>query len=275
MRDATDGILYVGKAKNLRQRLASYRVANPERLRRRHLRLLRAVARIELEPCADEASALARESELLRSLRPRFNRAGTWTGPRRFIGWRVAEEGLQLSVFQAPQAGVGDYVTSPTVAPISVLTLRLSGHSRDDPVSTLHAPHFTLHGPLGAHAFPLRAALARLLWCAIHLEDGFESMPQGWLRSRRCETMTIPRPRAGAGILGEAADRLGSLFSGGAEAFAEWIRQRTLSQTHPFETAVREADLDTVTKFFPLTSTAPLTLLPGSASRASFASEKE
>src|SRR5438093_425553 len=74
MRDASDAILYIGKAKNLRKRLGSYRVANPDRVPRRHLRLLRAVARIELQECADEPSALARESELLRSMRPKFNR---------------------------------------------------------------------------------------------------------------------------------------------------------------------------------------------------------
>src|SRR5882757_2838136 len=78
MRDATDCVLYVGKAKNLRKRLASYRVANPDRFKRRHLRLLRAVVRIEVRECPDELAALARESELLRELRPRFNRAGTW-----------------------------------------------------------------------------------------------------------------------------------------------------------------------------------------------------
>src|SRR5215472_1310343 len=78
MRDAANTVLYVGKAKSLRKRLASYRVANPDRLPRRHLRLLRAVEHIEFEECVDEPSALARESELLLSLRPRFNRAGTW-----------------------------------------------------------------------------------------------------------------------------------------------------------------------------------------------------
>ena len=71
MRDASGTVLYVGKAKNLRKRLGSYRVANPDRLRKRHLKLLRVVSRIDLQECADEESALLRESELLRTLRPR------------------------------------------------------------------------------------------------------------------------------------------------------------------------------------------------------------
>src|SRR5215467_12387040 len=68
MRDAADKVLYVGKAKSLRKRLASYRVANPDRMPRRHLRLLRTVRRVELQECHDEPAALARESELLREL---------------------------------------------------------------------------------------------------------------------------------------------------------------------------------------------------------------
>ena len=68
MRAMDERVLYVGKAKNLRKRLCNYRVANPDRLRKRHLRLLRAVARIELELCRDEQAALAREAELLLAL---------------------------------------------------------------------------------------------------------------------------------------------------------------------------------------------------------------
>jgi excinuclease ABC subunit C len=70
MKDREGKVLYVGKAKNLRRRLGSYRVANPDRMPPRHLRMLQAVARIELEPCSDERTALARESELLRALKP-------------------------------------------------------------------------------------------------------------------------------------------------------------------------------------------------------------
>ena len=41
MRDAADKVLYVGKANNLQQRLRNYRIANPDRLPPRQLRMLR------------------------------------------------------------------------------------------------------------------------------------------------------------------------------------------------------------------------------------------
>ena len=69
MKDASDRVLYVGKAKDLKQRLNHYRVANPDRMPRRHLRMVREVARIEFQFCANEAAALKRESKLLRSLK--------------------------------------------------------------------------------------------------------------------------------------------------------------------------------------------------------------
>lgn len=70
------GVLYVGKAKNLRKRLASYRVANPERFPRRMIRLLNLTVRIEFDVCRTEACAVHREEELICVLAPKFNRAG-------------------------------------------------------------------------------------------------------------------------------------------------------------------------------------------------------
>ena len=70
------GVLYVGRAKNLRRRISSYRVANPERQPRRVIRLLQAVTRIEFDECPDEAAAQRREEALICVLAPRFNRAG-------------------------------------------------------------------------------------------------------------------------------------------------------------------------------------------------------
>jgi len=72
----TEGVLYVGKARNLRKRLSSYRVANPERLPRRIIRLLFQVRRIELDVCETEVAAIEREELLICVLTPKFNRAG-------------------------------------------------------------------------------------------------------------------------------------------------------------------------------------------------------
>jgi len=105
MRDRTGEVVYVGKTKNMRQRLRSYRVANPERVSRRHLRLMREVVRIGFDLCPTESAALAREARLLRRLKPRFNRAGVWPGQARFLTWRFAEETVQFSVPEVPTLG--------------------------------------------------------------------------------------------------------------------------------------------------------------------------
>jgi predicted GIY-YIG superfamily endonuclease len=213
MRDAADKVLYVGKAKNLRKRLGNYRVANPERMPRRHLRMLRAVERIELERCADEPSALARESELLRLWRPRFNRAGTWPGTPRFLAWRTTDEGLDLAVVQ---------------------TVDSSWQSL---------------GPLGYSAVPLRTILIRLLWCALHPERGLAGMPQGWFDGGYGQVVTIPCHCKRLADFQDAEARLHRLLSGHADEFREWICERTTSQIHPFEVSVRENDLVAVAEW--------------------------
>jgi len=148
MRDATGLVLYVGKAKNLRQRLSHYRVANPDRMRRRHLRLLRQVVRIELQECVDEPAALAREAELLRALKPKFNRAGVWPATPRFLVWRWTGRTLDLAITEAPAIG------------------------------------WMVFGPFGSGVVFLRAALVRLLWYALNPASGSTTMPQGWLHGR-------------------------------------------------------------------------------------------
>ena len=105
LRDASNAVIYVGKAKNLRQRLSQYRVANPEQLPRRTIRLLHTAVTIDWEECPDELAALARERELLLALRPRFNRAGVWPGRPWFLVWRFADGFLELALEREPPAG--------------------------------------------------------------------------------------------------------------------------------------------------------------------------
>jgi predicted GIY-YIG superfamily endonuclease len=209
MRDATGLVLYVGKAKNLRKRLGSYRVANPDRLGRRHLRLLRAVERIELQECADEAAALARESELLLELKPKFNRAGVWLGPPRFLIWRRNRQTLELAIAGAP---VKDW---------------------------------QVFGPFGSAAVYLRAALARLLWHALNRDKGFMAMPEGWLHGRLGTIAIVTNLNPNDKV--EAI--LEKLFTGDTDGFVGWVGERTKALAKAYELEMRDADLETVVDF--------------------------
>ena len=204
MRDEANAVLYVGKAKNLRRRLGSYRVANPDRMPRRHLRMLRSVARIELRECPDEASALASESELLLALRPKYNRAGTWAPPKRYLGWRRTGTRLELAVIE--RAGDG----------------------------------WRAHGPLGGGAAYLRAALARLLWLAAHPGCGAAELPAGWFRGGPKMSNAI---QCGA-LLEPTASRLEELLTGRIEEFVKWVKAQTGSASDPFTLAATGEDLE-------------------------------
>ena len=191
MRGATEIVLYVGKAKNLRHRLGSYRVANPERMARRTLRLLNLVQQIGWEECEDESAALRRESELLLTLKPRFNRAGVWQGPKRFLGWRSVSDGLELAVVDTAMEG------------------------------------WSCVGPFGAQAVHLHRALVRLLWCRLRPEAGLSGMPPGWIHGEHGLHLLLSH--ADASLTGEACERLGLLITKGGSLFQEWLLPVTAS----------------------------------------------
>ena len=205
LRDEHDGILYVGKAKSLRKRLNSYRVANPERLPRRLLRLLHLARTIDWEICADEAAALARERELLLTLRPRFNRAGVWVGPPKFLAWRLTDPGIELAVLAEPTEG------------------------------------WEHHGPLGSGAIRLRALLVRLLWCAFHPSRGSAGMPAGWFAGQLPDTVLLPW---GSAPEPETTGRLRSLFAGGPAAFVDWMNAAITAESPAFDRMVVAEDIE-------------------------------
>ena len=215
MRDVSQTVLYVGKAKNLRKRLGSYRVANPDRMPRRHLRMLRAVARIELEQCTDEQAALARESELLLRLKPRFNRAGTWPAPPRFLAWRQTEGNFELAITETPPSG------------------------------------WEAFGPLGSLANSFRNTLARLIWSTLHPHLGASQMPLGWINGR----FTNPtRIYAGTSAQACSA-WVQSLCFGEAETSLDWVKESIPKERHRFDDAVITADLEFITDFLLLIAT--------------------
>ncbi len=204
--DAHETVLYVGKAKNLRQRLNSYRVANPERLPRRLVRLLNRAQRIEWEACADEAAALARESELLLALKPRFNRAGVWPAPPKFLAWRVTDLGVELAIVKTQAEG------------------------------------WACHGPLGSRVVPLRALLVRRLWCALHPAHGIGAMPAGWFDGSLPECVVVPWGTEPQPV--DLSARLTALFAGETAGFVEWLTTSTPPDAHSFDRLALTADLE-------------------------------
>lgn len=74
MRDAHGGIIYVGKAKNLRDRVSSY-YSQPLGYTRKMDGLLESIARIDVEVTGNELDALMLESQLIRRYQPRYNTA--------------------------------------------------------------------------------------------------------------------------------------------------------------------------------------------------------
>ncbi|HUC86274.1 MAG TPA: GIY-YIG nuclease family protein [Candidatus Acidoferrales bacterium] len=209
MKDAADRVLYVGKARNLRQRLNHYRLANPDRMPRRHLRMVRQVQRIEFQLCANEAAALRRESKLLRLLRPRFNRAGVWPGKARFVAWRVAENRLELGVVEVPEPGWHRY------------------------------------GPLNGSAHGWHRACARLLWLALNGESSVAGLPAGWATGNFPQVVAL---QCGCELATVLAG-LNQFFWGDPAALVVWLGVRLASRSHAFERAVIAADLESLHDF--------------------------
>jgi len=71
----SERLLYVGKAKNLRKRIFTYRRITSSHRSRKTKRLVRMTYRIEISQCKNEESALLKENRLIRTHRPEFNRA--------------------------------------------------------------------------------------------------------------------------------------------------------------------------------------------------------
>lgn len=209
MRDASGEVVYVGKAKNLRRRLRSYRVANPEHMTRRHLRLVREVTRIDFNLCHHESAALAREAGLLRRLKPKFNRAGVWPGKARFVTWRFADETVQLSVDEVPPLG------------------------------------WERFGTLGGYAPRLHGAVVRLLWLALNPQAGFSQLPHGWTSTRLPLPVTIG---CGARIR-EIRSALENVFWGKPGAFTDWLMATVATRLPAFDRAAVLADLEEINYF--------------------------
>jgi hypothetical protein len=209
MHNTAGAVIYVGKAKDLRRRLGCYRVANPERISRRHLRLMREVVRIEFIPCRSESVALACEARLLRCLKPRYNRAGVWPGKPRFLTWRFTGHVARFSVDEVPPFGWNRF------------------------------------GPAGRSVLQLSGAVLRLIWLVLHPEAGSSQIPHGWARTR----FPFPVALGCGDRTEEIRSAMDQLFWGDGQEFLRWVVASLVLKRSSFEQVMVQADLDEVETF--------------------------
>ncbi len=104
MLDASGSTVYVGKAKNLKRRLAQDRNATQQTTHKKMRGIVRGAASVRLRPCASELEALLLEHQLISSLRPRLNVAGAYSFLYPFVGVRRHDRELDLCCTTAPAA---------------------------------------------------------------------------------------------------------------------------------------------------------------------------
>jgi hypothetical protein len=102
--DAAGTLLYVGKAGDLRRRLAQYRTTRRTKKDRKRRGLVRSATRIVWDVCESELDASLREIRLIQALRPRENVAGAFPFLYPFIGIRADARVTYFCLTTAPDA---------------------------------------------------------------------------------------------------------------------------------------------------------------------------
>jgi predicted GIY-YIG superfamily endonuclease len=108
-KDDAGKVLYVGKAKNVRYRLAQYRNASRRKAHRKMRELVRVADSLEVRFEATETDALLLENELIRELRPDYNVDGAheFLYPAIGTGGRDGQTWLCIASTFEPYAHLG------------------------------------------------------------------------------------------------------------------------------------------------------------------------
>ncbi len=103
-KDEAGAVLYAGKAKRIRRRLASYRNAGRRKAHRKMRTLVREAHSLEVRLQPTEREALLLENQLIRTLRPRYNVDGAFDFLYPAIGTGRAGHQLWLCFTTRPEA---------------------------------------------------------------------------------------------------------------------------------------------------------------------------
>lgn len=102
--DEAGVLLYVGKAANLRRRLAQYRLAGRRKKERKRRALVKAAARITWEVCESPLAAALAEIRLIQELRPPRNVASAYPFLYPFVGLAADGDELYFCLTTSPDA---------------------------------------------------------------------------------------------------------------------------------------------------------------------------
>jgi hypothetical protein len=232
MRDEADRLLYVGKAKNLRRRLNSYRY--PARAPRKTVRLVHAVPRIDWEVCPSEKAACLRENELLRAHRPRFNRVGTWPKACHFIAVRSGPDGFALELQRGAASDEADGALS-----LFAHLMRKTGRrvSVDRTVQ--------LYGAFKAGGGQAFGALLQMLWLALNAPASPDACPRRLLLNRAPRQFEYRHHAAG-----EWATLVSAFLAGTSEELFARITSQLSAPDSGFHRTMQEAGMELLHHFF-------------------------
>ncbi|MEK7722241.1 MAG: excinuclease ABC subunit UvrC [Elusimicrobiota bacterium] len=125
MRDAAGAVLYVGKAKDLRRRVAQYFQNSPPDTRGKIPSLVALIRSIDYIASASEREALLTERQLIHSLQPFFNEM--WKDSKTYPYLKLTREDFPRLLFTRRKAGDGGryFGPYPKVEPLKKLTAYL------------------------------------------------------------------------------------------------------------------------------------------------------
>lgn len=220
MKDEAGQVIYVGKAKVLRERLRSYTHANAENSSRKVLRLIHTVKQIEWETHGDEKAALLRENLLLRTLKPFFNVVNTAPHTYLFVHLREESEGIRIHLEMAEDATYDDVYGA-----FKGLGITYSAHK----------------------------ALLRLIWMSFNpCRHGFE-LPGILTNRKKLSHYCLPLPEGlDPAERTELYRRVKRFFNGTSMGLLDELVYRLLSREDlaAFTRELIQADIETLTGFY-------------------------
>ena len=209
-------VLYIGQSRNLRQRLASYKNARPDRAPSGLSHFSQVMLSTACTSRMTLHGARLRENELLRLHRPKFNRLNTWPQAYSFIRLEYDEAALELSQTRDAMAGTG------------------------------------LYGAFKAHVTAGYGALLRLIWAAWHQPSSPHDFPAQLLGSRPPRQYRFnwpPHPALWSPdtFRGHVQDFLAGLSDDLLQLFVEAAPADHLS---PFQRGWHKQDVEVLTQFY-------------------------